>query len=139
MSNKNQAVQVEANEKHIMDFSMYAATRIDISNLDAKIDRNAERLEDKFDARIDKVDARIDKLDKKLDVSIDKLDKKIDASIDKLDGRIDKLDKKIDSNFKWTLALLIPIMLSGFGGLFYKDMINKPSGQTPSVATVQQK
>ena len=110
MSDKNQSIKVEASEKHIMDFSMYAATRIDISNLDAKIDRNSER----FDQQIKRLE-------------------------DKIEASISRLDKKIDSNFKWTLGLLIPIMLSGFAGLYYKDMNNSPSTQSPHLATVQQK
>lgn len=99
-----------ANEKHIIDYLMHAATRTDIADLRNETKSDIARLDDKFDRELEKIDARFD-----------------------------KLDKKIDSNFKWTLGLLIPIMLSGFAGLYYKDMNNSPSTQSPHVATVQQK
>lgn len=46
---------------------------------------------------------------------ISRLDTKIDREFEKVDERFDKLDKKIDSNFKWTLAIILPFTLATFG------------------------
>lgn len=74
---------------------------------------------DKLDGRIDKLDNKIDKLNESLNGRIDKLDEslngridKLDGRIDKLDGRIDRLEDKMDNHYKWTIGLVVLVLIS---------------------------
>jgi chromosome segregation ATPase len=42
---------------------------------------------------------------------IDKRFEKIEEQFKKVDERFEKIEKKIDDNFKWTIALILPIQI----------------------------
>ena len=86
------------------------ATKAEVKEVDHRVDM--------VEVKLDVIEEKIDALDKKLSNRIDGLDKRMDG----LDKRMDGLDKRMDrleSKMSWGFGIIISIMISVLGGIFY--------------------
>lgn len=90
------ALRVEMKEGFAASNQKYTELAAAITVLDAKFERNYERLDRKLDQKFDVLHVKTDALDQKLDQKFDVLDAKTDALEKKFDHKLVAIDRKID-------------------------------------------
>jgi predicted nucleic acid-binding Zn-ribbon protein len=85
LNKKSEQILLKVNNAKILDQDLIILMLKDCANRFEKIDKRFEKIEEQF--------------------------KKVDERFEKVDERFEKIEKKIDDNFKWTIALILPIQI----------------------------
>ena len=84
-----------------------------VVQLDQKLDRRIDALDQKVDRFRDELAGRIDALDQKVDRRFESVDRRFET----VDLKIDALDQKMSRQFLWIVGVQVAVLLSVVGAL----------------------
>ena len=84
-----------------------------VVQLDQKLDRRIDALDQKVDRFRDELAGRIDALDQKVDRRFESVDRRFET----VDLKIDALDQKMSRQFLWIVVVQVAVLLSVVGAL----------------------